>query len=119
MNSQWPKLLAVIALVVLIPTAWFWMTARGGSAAAGEDVVYVCSETGQTVVAPLQATPAINPAIGKATLLRGVYCPKCDRWYAMPPSDHAAGNPKPLICRVHNVPMTTDGPKPAQQVSTP
>ena len=113
MNSHWPKVLAAIVAGVLILGVLFRFTSRGSAAAAGEDVVYVCGETGQVVVAALQATPAINSATGKPTLLRGVYCPKCERWYATPPPEHAAGNPKALTCRIHQILMTTDGPMPA------
>lgn len=73
-------------------------------------IVYICSETEELIVGPPQSVPAVNPITGRRTLLRGGYCAECRRWYALPSSEHAAGNPKPMYCRKHNVLMSLEGP---------
>lgn len=107
MNSKWGT--AVLAVAVL-GGILLWMTARNGEAQSHPDVTYVCSETGKVVVAPAQQTPAVNPETGRRTLLRGVYCTQCDKWYTTPVADRAGGNPREVRCRVHDIPMAYDGP---------
>jgi hypothetical protein len=75
--------------------------------------VYFCRETKRPVVAAVQPTPAINPATGRRTLVRALYCPQCKAWRAVPPDAAANGNPLASKCPKHRCPLTADGPLPA------
>ncbi len=108
MNAKWIAS-AALAAGLAAATALSIGGRHTGSAAA---IVYVCTETGQVLSAPPQPVPAINPATGRRTLVRGVYCAGCNRWYAAPAPDHRTGNPRPPVCRIHHVAMTFDGPDP-------
>jgi len=110
MFAQGKLLFGIVLAAAALAGGGLWLASRGAAPAAGATMVYVCSETGEVVSAPSQPLPALNPRTGRNTLLRGVYCPQCGRWYAAPPPDHFAGNPRELTCRIHNVPMTAEGP---------
>ena len=112
MEARWPRILAGLMTGALLVGTVFWFASRGGATSGDNKIVYVSSETGRVVAGPAQPIPAVDPETGKPTLLPGVYCPECRRWYAAPPPDHSPGNPKALTCRIHNVPMTTEGPLP-------
>jgi hypothetical protein len=86
------------------------------SATTPVPVVYVCTETKEIITAPLQKVPAVNPKTGRSTLVRGVYCAECGRWYAAPPDTHRSGNPKPLRCPIHKSIMTFEGPPPTEDM---
>lgn len=75
-----------------------------------ETVPYLCRETKQVVRVPLGSVPAVNPATGRATLFRALYCPDCKKWHAVPPPDVFPGNPLTYSCPKHHRAMTADGP---------
>jgi hypothetical protein len=88
-----------------------WLVRPGqADASAVPDVVHVCRETGQLIIAPPQPTPAINPRTGRATLYRALYCRACGRWHAVPPSEAGGGNPLSNLCPRHRQPMSAEGP---------
>jgi len=74
--------------------------------------VYVCRDTGTVFSGPLKPTPAVNPATGQATLVRGLYCRQCQKWRAAPPPGVHAGNPLSWPCPRHKKAMSYDGPLP-------
>jgi hypothetical protein len=76
--------------------------------------VYFCRETKKPVVAAVQPTPAVNPATGRRTLVRALYCPQCKAWRAVPPDAAANGNPLATKCPKHRCPLTADGPLPEE-----
>ena len=84
----------------------------GETPAAGEteNVVYLCRETKKIVRAPLQPTPAVNPATGRKTLVRALYCTKCKKWHAVPPAMEQSGNPMRYQCPKHKIDLSADGP---------
>jgi hypothetical protein len=112
MNSTWQKVTGGLLAVGLLVGVVLWMTARDGAAQSSSQVTYVCSETGVVIVGPAQQEPAVHPETGRRTLLRGVYCPQCGKWYRAPSSEKVGGNPRELRCSVHNIPMTYEGPAP-------
>jgi hypothetical protein len=109
---NWQKVAAGIGVATILLFGIIWMTPSNGAAQSETIVTYVCSETGAVIAAPAQQEPALNPETGRRTLLRGVYCPQCAKWYRAPSPEHQSGNPRPLTCSVHNVPMTYEGPSP-------
>lgn len=74
-----------------------------------QGVAYVCTETQAVVVDAPQPTPAVNPHTGRRTLVRGMYCDKCQEWFPVPPD---ARHPEGIRCRKHGTPMSLDGPLP-------
>ncbi len=105
-----------VSLAVLIGASCFVLSLFGrgegnsSSSAAENTVAYLCSETGRLIVAPLGPTPALNPATGRRTLVRAMYCAECAKWYAAPPSDVSGGNPQNIRCPKHNTPLSMKGP---------
>ena len=83
-----------------------------GDEPAAAHVVYLCRETREIITGPAQATPALNPRTGRATLVRGLYCEKCRKWHAVPPPDVHPGNPLAWPCPVHSQTMSLEGPVP-------
>jgi hypothetical protein len=112
MNSGWSKLMGGLAVIAVLVGVIFWLTPRNGAAQSSTIVTYVCSETGKVIAAPAQQEPAVNPETGRRTLLRGVYCAQCAKWYRAPSPEHSSGNPRELRCRIHDAPMTFEGPAP-------
>lgn len=84
------------------------------SSSSGDRVVYLCRETEEIIVGPPQATPAVNPKTGRPTLVRGLYCPECQKWRAVPSSEVHSGNPLAWPCPVHRQVMSLEGPLPEQ-----
>ncbi|MGE3313619.1 MAG: hypothetical protein AB7O26_00800 [Planctomycetaceae bacterium] len=109
---NWQKVAGGLAAVAVLLFGIVWMMPGDGAAQSESIVTYVCSETGAVIATTAQQEPALNPATGRRTLLRGVYCPQCEKWYRAPSPEHSGGNPRPLVCGVHQVPMTYEGPSP-------
>jgi hypothetical protein len=80
---------------------------------AEQPVVYLCQETNKVVVAPPEAVPARNPATGRYTLYRALYCGTCAKWHALPTPDARNSNPLGYRCPQHKTPMSSEGPIPA------
>ena len=108
-NNFWRSLI-LPAVCAALPMGALGCSSAPDEAADVKQIVYVCSETKKLVLAPPQPTPAENPATGRRTLLRALYCPQCKTWQAAPPSDQSATHPLNLRCQKHNVPLTVDGP---------
>ena len=77
---------------------------------ARQKVVYVCTETGKVVTAPAGPVPGNNAETGRATLMPGLYCEKCKKWYASAPFEVAQRNPASRNCPKHRTPMRPNGP---------
>ncbi len=95
-------------LLLLFSVAAFSGCGGGDESAAQAAalVTYLDRETGQTVEAAAQPTPAVNPATGKATLLRAGWCEQCGKWYPIPPEQ----NPGQVTCPKHKSPLSLSGP---------
>ena len=75
-----------------------------------ERVVYVDRKTKEVfILEDSFETPAVNPKTGKRTLLRGLYCPECEKWYAVPPLEVIRRNPKSVFCPKDKTKMVLDG----------
>ena len=75
-----------------------------------QTVVYVCEETKTLIEAPQQPTPAEHPETGQPTLLRALYCQKCKKWHAVPPTDVYPRDPLSYACPRHKTSMSAEGP---------
>src|SRR5687768_11317754 len=81
---------------------------------AAKQVVYVDLETQQPVVAEASnEAPAVHPETGRRTLMPGLYCAQCERWYPSPPVEELQRNPDARKCRTCGSPLSADGPVPA------
>lgn len=101
---------AAALLVAVLSIAGCGGGKPSSAAATEKQVVYLCSETKQIVRAPLQPTPAVNPATGRKTLVRALYCEKCRSWHPIPPAIEQGGNPLRYQCPKHKIDMSPEGP---------
>ncbi|MEX0718770.1 MAG: hypothetical protein WD066_19405 [Planctomycetaceae bacterium] len=88
----------------------------GGGAEDAAIVTFVCTETRAVIRAAAQPTPAVHPETGRRTLVRGMYCAKCDAWFPVPTD---ARHPEAIRCRKHGEPMSLTGPEAASTGSSP
>ncbi len=77
----------------------------------GPESVFVCTESLEVFHIPAQPTPAVNPKTGRPTLVHGLYCAKCDKWYPAPPLDVVGGNAGAITCPVHRSSLSPAGPE--------
>ena len=101
-------LVSVHGIVVLL------MSLSGCSSNTAADdqqtVVYVCEESKTLIKAPQQPTPAEHPETGQPTLLRALYCARCNTWHVVPPTDIYPRDPLSYACPKHKIPMSAEGP---------
>ena len=75
--------------------------------------VYVDLATQKPLMLPVQDhVPAKHPETGKNTLMPGLYCPQCGRWYASPPTDVVQRTGSASRCPKGGHPMSPHGPAP-------
>ena len=74
--------------------------------------VFVDTETAAVFVLPALPVPATNPQTGKPTLMPGLYCPECRKWYPVPPPDQINRRPDAALCPKTRTPLVADGPRP-------
>lgn len=75
-----------------------------------EEIVFLNLKTGATHKGEWQPTPAIDPVSGQPTLVQGLYCAKCSRWYPAPPPEMAERSPRGPACPKDGTVMSVDGP---------
>lgn len=102
----------------LLTAVLFVQTCTGcgsGAPSAGHDadMVYVDTKTFVAVVAPKSGSvPIINPATGQRTLMPGLYCPDCEKWYPVPSPKQINRQKGVALCPKTKMPMIADGPWP-------
>lgn len=74
------------------------------------EITFICTETGTLSRGPRTETPALNPALGRATLVQALYCPECRKWIPMPPPAVRQRQPLGPICPVHRIPFLETAP---------
>ncbi len=80
---------------------------------AVKEMLYVDTQTGTAVIAPAASElPALHPTTGTRTLMPGLYCPTCRKWYATPPIEQINRIPGAGNCPQHKTPLTLHGPWP-------
>jgi hypothetical protein len=85
------------------------------SAENSPDVVYVDTQSGAVVRGePSAALPAVNPRTGRRTLMPGLYCAECRKWYPAPPLEVRHRAPAAGKCPRHGTALTPDGPLPGE-----
>jgi uncharacterized protein YbaR (Trm112 family) len=79
-------------------------------------MVFVDTETMTAVVAGISdAVPAVHPGTGKRTLMPGLYCPHCKKWYPAPAPEQINRQPGAALCPRTKTPLVVDGPWPQEQ----
>ena len=58
--------------------------------------------------------PAKHPRTGDRTLVSGMYCRRCQKWYPVPPVEELIRNPQARQCPKTGSPLTGEGPWPEQ-----
>ena len=108
----------ISAFFVLAVAALGWWGWRSTSSSIAQpsspveplEITFVCLETGTLSQGPRVATPAINPATGRATLVQALYCPECRRWRPTPPAAIRERMPLGPTCVDHKVPLLESAP---------
>lgn len=77
-------------------------------------VTFVCTETQAVIQAEAQPTPAVNPETGRRTLVRGMYCAQCGKWFPIPAD---VRDPRAIRCTRDGTPMSLEGPPPVSASS--
>lgn len=81
-------------------------------------MVYVDTKTGQAIVQEVVSpVPAVNAATGERTLMPGLYCPACQKWYPVPPPEQINSSPNAGQCPKDKSPLTAEGPWPESGAS--
>lgn len=83
-----------------------------------QQMVFVDTKTQIAVVGPVtDQFPALNKETGKRTLMPGLYCPKCEKWYPVPSPDQINHRPDGGLCPKTKTPLIADGPMPSATLS--
>jgi len=78
-----------------------------------QQMVFVDTKTHVAVVGPVtDQFPALNTETGKRTLMPGLYCPKCEKWYPVPSPDQINHRPDGGLCPKTKTSLIADGPWP-------
>ncbi|RPI85232.1 MAG: hypothetical protein EHM42_06880 [Planctomycetaceae bacterium] len=107
---------ALLTLSVLA-AGWLGWQVFGPSRAAATptvercvEITFICTETGALSRGPRVETPALNPALGRATLVQALYCPKCQKWVPMPPAAVLERMPLGPVCLEHRTALLETAP---------
>ncbi|HET6425205.1 MAG TPA: hypothetical protein VFG20_16070 [Planctomycetaceae bacterium] len=99
-----------------VPVCLVVMTGCGREPMAVVDTtqrVYVDTATQTALMLPIQEkVPAKHPQTGKNTLVPGLYCPQCGRWYPAPPMEVVQRTGTASRCPQGGHPMSPHGPSP-------
>lgn len=85
----------------------------GGEPAArpAATMMMVDVQSGQTFSLPLPTTfPAVNPETQQRTLMPGLFCSTCHKWYPVPPPEQINRQRQAGMCPRSHGPLTADGP---------
>lgn len=80
------------------------------AAAPASEITYICLETGALSRGPRVKTPALNPALGRETLVQALYCSSCQGWHRMPPAEVLERMPAGPVCPTSRTPLVETAP---------
>ena len=75
-----------------------------------DEITYLCTETGEVSRGEWGVLPAVNPKTGRRTLVQGMYCAQCRKWFPAPPPEMAQVTPRGPSCPVDRSALSVDGP---------
>lgn len=82
----------------------------------GNNAVFVDTVTLTAMVLPVSgALPEIHPETGKRTLMPGLFCPECQKWYPVPAPEQINRQPDAARCPRTRTPLIADGPWPGEE----
>lgn len=109
-----PRVHLLAALIVLLALLLAEGCRQTETPAPAAEVFCVDTQTGEFVVlANVAQFPAVNPATGKATLMPGLYCPKCQSWHAAPPLEQLHRQRGVAYCPKTGAVLASEGPRPS------
>jgi hypothetical protein len=108
--KQFHPTLLVSAHCIVLPLLSLSGCNSNTAADEQQTVVYVCEESKTLIKAPQQPTPAMHPETEQPTLLRALYCSKCNKWHTVPPTEIYPRDPLSYACPRHKAPMSAEGP---------
>ncbi len=83
-----------------------------------DEITLLNPKTGEVTRVEWTPTPAIDPKTGERTLVQGLYCEKCDKWYPAPPREMAERLPGGPVCYYDQTRLTANGPQSSAPVSS-
>ncbi len=108
--------LTIQSLFTLLITAVAGCGPAEPDTTTSDTAVFVDTVTQTAMVLPVTATvPAINPETGKRTLMPGLFCPDCQKWYPVPAPDQINRQPDAARCPKTQTPLIADGPWPGKE----
>lgn len=108
--------LFIVALVHIGAVGCGSSTSDGN--AAGRMVLVDRETMAPFVMEASESLPAANPETGKRTLMPGLYCPQCQRWYPVPLPDQINRQPDATLCPKTRTQLIPDGPLPEHTSNT-
>lgn len=112
-----PKILIGLILVAAIATCGWTVYRQVQPTAVSvtigeepEEITFVCTETGEVSHGEWAPTPAMNPKTGRRTLMQGLYCSQCRKWYPAPPPEMAERSPRGPACPHDGSTLTVEEP---------
>ena len=110
-------LVGAVALLMSVMTGCGQGTAPP---AASETLVLTDPRSGAIYTASLETSvPAEHPQTGQPTLVRALYCPKCQTWHPVPPAEVLQRNPKAGRCLKTGSALQPAGPIPPTAIPLP
>ena len=118
MKELFVSLLFVGCLALAGWTIYHQTKATPVDATVGEEsdeITLLNTETGEISRSEWLPTPAVDPKTGKSTLVQGMYCNKCQKWYPAPPREAAERTPGGPVCYRDQTRLSLDGPLTSNQ----
>lgn len=78
---------------------------------AVEEMVFVCTKTGDLFLGSGTNMPLEHPTTGQATLMPAMYCYECERWQATVPMDVLQRSGQQPRCHRDGEALVTHGPR--------
>ena len=75
-----------------------------------EEITLLNTATGEVTRSEWIMTPATDPQTGKQTIVQGMYCAKCRKWYPAPPQAMSERMPGGPVCSIDQTRLSVDGP---------
>jgi len=110
-NLGWTVFAAALLGVGWWGWQWWGQPAPSPPVERPAEIAYIRTETGELSRGPRQETPALNPRLGRATLVQALYCDRCRGWHRMPPAEARSQMPGGPVCQKTRAPLVETAPE--------
>lgn len=80
-----------------------------------DEITLLNPKTGEVTRVEWTPTPAVDSKTGERTLVQGLYCEKCNKWYPAPPREMAERLPGGPVCYYDQTRLSANGPLTSSQ----